>query len=660
MLFIDLAGFTKVTHGFDPERVRDLADEVLTVVAGIVEEFDGHVDSFRGDGLIAVFGAPRSHPDDPERALQAAAAGLRAIERIGTGRGWNLKGRAGVATGTVIAGYLGSGRVREYTVMGSTVNLAARIEQTATPGQVWACPVTYQEARYRLNLVGSGPVSLAGFPDVSSLFVLAPDSGRVSADPNSDLGFVGRADELAALAHAFDEVTRSGRTSEVWVTGMAGIGKTRFVREFLGSGIEATVLWPEERLGLGFSWFPLARAVFAPQGSDASVPWLSRVHDGLDELLPHEPRWQRYILQSLGLLDEVPWTRLERRRVDRTTLAWRDLLVALANRARGPLVLVIQSATPEATQREFLEMLRLAQAPMLIVRIARTYAGQPGDIHLELPPLNVSDSLELLNQLADPVMRTATEALVYQVGGIPSYILELGRAMSVWGDGSISGSLEGVLQARLDRLSAGQRQLLIVAALSGERSWESLLLSLAEEAGADVLHSLVERDLLVKLPDSLIPSEIEYRFQSELLRQAVLRMVPYSDRPLTHLRIATWLEQNAPLSLSELIGLQFQAGGSDESAFPHLLTALDQVLAAGEKPSDEMVRALEALRLPDALQLKAALARTRADHAAGSATADAQQPDGPAASPTPELQPQPTDHAHPGPPGAPKPPGQDG
>lgn len=604
VVFIDLAGFTTITHGFDPERLRDLADEVLTVVAGIVEEFDGHVDSFRGDGLVAVFGAPHSHPDDPERAVQAAATGLRAIERIGAAKETGLKGRAGVATGTVIAGALGSGRVREYTVMGSTVNLAARIEQAATPGQVWVCPATYKATRFRLGFDSSPAVTLAGFPDVTELFVLRSGLESASEDPFGHLEFVGRQAELARVHELHVRTLRGGRSSELWITGGTGIGKTRLVREFVARHLAAParILWPEERSGSSFSWFPLARAVFAPADGDAATPWQARIHERLAELLPDEPRWQRHILASLGLSEEGTWTRLERRRVNRTSLAWRDLLVALARHDGQPLVLVIEGAAQDQPLLDLLDLLREAEAPILVLRVTRAREQAEGTDVLALRPLTVAESLQLLNQLADPVMRPAADALVYQVGGVPAYILELGRSLSVWEEGSIAGSLEGVLQARLDRLGPGARPLLELAAMTGERTWESLLLKLAEQADEDAvegLRTLVEDNVLLKLVDSSIENEVEYRFQSELLRHAVLQMVPYSERPLLHLRIATWLEQNAPLALSEMIGDQFRAGGSHDAAFAHYLTALEQALADGQAPPESLVRSLGEIRLQD-------------------------------------------------------------
>ena len=618
-VFMDLAGFTTLTHGLDPEAVRDLADDVLTTVAGIVEEFSGHVDAFRGDGLIAVFGAPRSYADDAERAVNAAAAGLRAIERIGKAKGIELKGRAGVATGVVIAGELGSGRVREYTVMGSAVNLAARVEAAATPGEVWVSPGTYQVTRHRMNFEPTGPVSLQGFPDVNELYVLRSDPERATADPYLHLKFVGRQAELTVLQETLKQSVAERSVQEVWVAGDTGIGKTRLLREFVKSEVssQARVLWPAERSGASLSWHALARALFAGGENQGSMPQSLEIERFLQEFLPAEPRWHQQILASLGMVEIKPYTRLERRKVNRTSLAWRDLLVAVAEREERALILALEHEALDGEVLEFLQLLRDVQAPILLLRVTRSLERKTSGKWLKLPPLTMAESLELLNQVADPVMRRATEALVYQVAGMPAYILELGRALSVTEDSSFSGSLESLLQARLDRLDPDERQLLALAALTGEGSWEAQLLELGGPAARAALDRMLAGNALLELPQSRIAGEVEFRFQSELLRHAVLRMVPFSDRPLSHLRIATWLEARAPFELSELIARHFRDGGSHDAAFPHYVAALE--LTAQTEPAlvPALISDVSGLRLPAQQALVARLAAADAALIAG-------------------------------------------
>lgn len=582
VLFVDLTGFSTLTHGLDPEELRDLADEVLTEVSSVVEDYDGFVDAFRGDGLMAVFGAPRSHPDDPYRAVVAAEASLRAIERVGAAKGVDLQGRAGVTTGVVIAGAIGSGRVREYTVMGSVVNLASRLEHAAGPGEVWTAEETYQATRHRLTYDKVEGVRLPSFPNVTQAYRLRASEAR-DHDPYAPVRFVGRQHELAALAAWHRGVRRGKRTRVGWLVGEAGSGKTRLLREF-AAGVDAStqVVWLRPRPGETSVWTELAAQVFGLREADDERARTATVQQALQELLPGETRWHRLVLVSLGLVPEVPWKRLERRAVDRTLLAWRDVLVALASRRPGvaSVLLLVENDRYDADLATFVERLAGAHAPMLVVRTSRGRDLPAGADALHIAPLSIDESLELLDQVADPVFRVAMRSLVHQVGGVPASVFELGRALSVTQDTHFSGSLTGLLQARLDMLEPAARRLLALAALTGERTWEGLLRAFAGDVRTG-LRTLRASELLVRQSDSRLPGEVEYGFRSELLRHAVLQMTPFAERPTLHLHIATWLEQHAPLTFSELIAEHFEKGGAADAAYAYYLTA------AAEADADE-------------------------------------------------------------------------
>lgn len=617
VVFIDLCGFSTLTREFDPEILRDLADQVLTVVAGIIEDYDGHVDAFQGDGLIALFGAPHSHPDDPNRAVQAAAAGLRAIEAIGKSKGYPLKGRAGVNTGIVIAGSVGSGRVREYTVMGSAVNFAARLESAAEDGEVWVGPETFEATRHRMSYESITGVSLNGFPNITEVYKLLTLNETRESDPHAQLSFVGRAREIELLKLALNDVQTLQTAQVRWLVGEVGSGKTRLLLEF-AKAANLQGIWLEESLDTKVMWRTLARQMF--DLPDDEPVWQQRVPAFLKELIPNEPRWQIYILRSLGLLEEKPWRRLERRGIDRTFLAWRDFFLAWLSHKQSPLLFVLehgsQSVSPfdglRAGFGQLVELLREANAPLFIVQTSRGRDVPPQADVIYMKPLSMEESLALVEQVASPQMKTATNSLIFQVGGVPANILELGRALQLTNPGSFRGSLASLLQARLDMLSATTRQLLAYAALTGERSWEGLLLELSS-VDANELQSLVQENVLLREGNSSLEGHNEYRFQSELFRSAVLRMVPYADRPLLHLQIASWLEKHAPLSLSALIGHQFKEGQSLEAAYPHYLAAADN--AVQESNSEEAYKlfsTLLGLELPVHLLAQGSLAYAQA------------------------------------------------
>ena len=615
VVFVDLMGFSTLTHGLDPEDLRDLADEVLTVVAGVVEDYDGHVDAFRGDGLIAVFGAPHSHADDPYRAVVAAAAALRAIEASGRSRNLDLHGRAGVTTGVVVAGSVGSGRVREYTVMGSVVNLASRLESAARPGQVLVSRDTYEATRHRLSFERVGDLHLPGFPTVTSAYAFVA-AREHDADPYRSLPFVGRREELAALATALTRVREQGRAEQVWVVGDVGAGKNRLLQEFtrradptstqavwLGSrhaevGAEAEPDWPA-----------LATQVLGVRANDDERSRLLQARSMVERYLPDEARWQRLLLGSLGLVPNPTWTRLERRKVDRTMLAWRDLLVAFTLATPGQALLVVCDSDRYAPRLDaFARLLAQAEAPLLVVRLGRQRDVPAGEPQVKLQPLTTDESLRLLEHVVDPVFGAALRPLVEQVGGVPASIFELARALAITQDTNVSSSLVSLLQARLDGFAPGARRVLWVAALAGERCWEGLLDTVVRDAQTH-LRPLCEADVLMRGGESELAGQIEYRFRAELLRRAVLQMIPFGERPALHLRIATWLEQHAPLPYSEMIAHHFARGGAADAAYAHYLAGAGEAVAESDRDrAERLYEALERLDVAAALQAEGALA----------------------------------------------------
>ncbi len=631
IVFIDLAGFSNLTHGFDPEELRDLADEILTVVAGVIEDYDGYVDAFQGDGLVALFGAPHSHPDDAQRAVLAAAAGLKAIKTIGNSKGLSLRGRAGVNTGVVIAGSVGFGRVKDYTVMGSAVNLAARLEAAAQPDEVLAGPETYEATRHNLEYALSQPLTLQGFPDIQQAYCFVATRQQQQTDPYADLSFVGRSEERAALWQTYQQVLATGQPRQLWLVGEVGSGKTRLMREFAEELIRydysSKVIWLGDQSSTSDTednWRSLANQLFDLQlGEDERLKQQKVIAKLSTFDISQDPYWQRTIIKSLGF-DEpkskslTKERRIERRRSNRAALAWSRLLAQLTQvtapeKQSNVLLLVIDNSPRDPALEEMIGHLGQGASPIMIVRTSRKHVLSGQQEVLTVASLGEQESLALLEQVVSPVLEVATRSLVSQVGGIPANILELGRALNTTPTGSFSGSLASLLQARLDMLPASARQALAQAALCGEHCWEGLLRQLDGGRAERNLRLLTEENLLVKAAASSIPGEIEFRFQSELLRRAVMRMVPFGDRPALHLRIASWLEQHAPLALSKLIGYHFEQAGVPEGAYPHYLAAAE--LAITQKDQSRALKLYEhllTLKLRPELLAQGALAYAQA------------------------------------------------
>src|SRR5688572_2389449 len=233
VLFGDLSDFTAWSEGVDPERVGAVTDRVLAALAGAVKTFGGHVDKLTGDGIMAVFGAPVAHEDDAERAVRAALSMQRAVRRVlddERGGGAPLGLRVGLNTGEVVAGIQAS---IEYTVIGDTVNTAARLADAAAVGAIYAGGRTSAATNAVAGWRTLRPLRLKGKREPVETFELLGlhDARGTRAGLGEEGPFVGRESELGRVAGRLAEVVDRDEPRTLVFTAEAGIGKTRFASE---------------------------------------------------------------------------------------------------------------------------------------------------------------------------------------------------------------------------------------------------------------------------------------------------------------------------------------------------------------------------------------------------------------------------------------------
>ena len=240
MLFADLAGFTTVGERLDPEEVRALQGELFEQMASVIKHYDGFVEKFVGDAVVAVFGAPAAHEDDPERALHAALA-LHARTAALNGRwesrlGSPLRLHVGVHTGPVVAGSLGASADAAYAVTGDTVNTAARLQGAAAPGQTVVSAATHELTRHAFSFEALGGIALKGKADRTTAYGLVGVAETRAASRGLEAHglvapLVGREEAVAQMLAAFDRVA-GGRAEVLSLIGEVGMGKSRLVAEF--------------------------------------------------------------------------------------------------------------------------------------------------------------------------------------------------------------------------------------------------------------------------------------------------------------------------------------------------------------------------------------------------------------------------------------------
>src|SRR5919197_894075 len=294
VVFADLSGYTAVAETMDPEAVKSLVERCLRRLGEEVERYGGRVDKYIGDNVMAIFGAPVAHEDDAQRAVRAALGMQGAMaeinESLGASHGVNLALRVGVNTGEVVAGSVGDG----YTVIGDTVNVAARLQSAAQPGSVTVGERTYRATREAIAYRPLEPLTLKGkaepVPAWEAVGVIAAQPARRAAFGETPL--VGRTDKLELLESVYDRVERGGRPHLVTVIGQAGVGKSRLRLE-LQRRLEARENAPTFRegrclpYGSGIVYWALGEVVRAEAGivdgdtSDEAWSKLSNCIEGL-------------------------------------------------------------------------------------------------------------------------------------------------------------------------------------------------------------------------------------------------------------------------------------------------------------------------------------------------------------------------------------------
>ena len=576
VLFADLVGFTALSEEMDPEQVKALVDRCFEHLAHDIEAFGGRVDKVVGDAIVALFGAPVAHEDDAERAVRAGLRMQQTIAGLAAANGHPVQMRVGVNTGEVLVGTVRAGR--EYTAMGDVVNTASRLQEAAEPGTVLVGPETRIATRDSFEFADIDPVLAKGkrLPVQASIAVrpVAPPGQRLR---HSRAPMVGRETELALLAGVTETAIDRSRAALLLVHGEAGMGKSRLASEIARHAAdELGALVLEGRCvpyGEANVWWPVAEAIRGaagltptspPDGTDRALreaasdalaesgrlDELDRVVAGLHHLLGHD-----------GALRGIDATRAREEAI-------RSVVALAEGFSHRKAVFVVLSDLHWADQ-EVLDLIdtlltRLARRPFVVLATARRalrerWTPSPvaaNSVVLHLDPLDDEASQRLLLHLTDGNLHPAMAAmLVERAGGNPFYLEELVSLVSEAGvrtlegllaseAGELPSTLRGLVAARLDALSPGDRKILDDAAVLGRRNRIDALVTMAgvkrgvdPETARAHLESLAAREFLV------FDSDI-YTFRSEVIREVAYSTLTKADRARSHAGIAKWIEDH--------------------------------------------------------------------------------------------------------------------
>ncbi len=651
VLFADLVGFTALSEGLDAEDVRAIQADLFREMSASIERYEGFVEKFVGDAVMAVFGAPLAHEDDPERGLRAA---LLMRERVGAlNPRWERRlGRPlalhiGVNTGPVVAGRIGATADAAYAVTGDTVNTASRLQSAAPSGEILIGDATYQLTHHAFAFAPREEVLLKGKSEPVGVHrLLGPLAAPRSARGLEGLGLgahlVGRERELRRMDAAFDDM-RAGRAQVLSLIGEPGAGKSRLQREFFArleaaGRLEGTTIRRAACSALGEQTYgavaALLRDAYGVEHGDSVEVTRSKLAAGLETLgvdVEERAAMVAALARVFGLeQDDARIRHLEPEQLKRQIFMATYVLVE-RRLAAGPLVLVVEDLHwADAASIELIGAVaaRLADRPLLVLLMYRPTLepdalGTSRTPHtaIELMPLSRSDSEDLLAAWFGDSTHLFPERLrvliLERAGGNPLYLEEVVRALLAAGvlvrDGlawhctaeaataQVPATLHGLLLARLDRLDAVERRVIQEAAVIGPHFEVSLLKAASAEPGTvdAALAALAGADLVTAGPD--------HQFLHGLLQEIVYQNILVARRTELHTRVGTALEgQGAanPESLERLVvlGHHWALGADKRRGARYLMSAGDW--ARGMYANADAIlhyqRALDALERCDA------------------------------------------------------------
>lgn len=643
IVFADLVGSTELGEQLDPEPLRAILARYFEGMTAVVESWGGRVEKYIGDAIMAVFGIPAMHEDDAERALGAALdmhARLDQLnEELVARSGSRLQMRIGVNSGEVVAGAGGD----QFLVTGDPVNVAARLEQAAGPGEVLVGGRTYRQARGAFRFERRRDLELKGKSGPVEAWRLVE---RIEATdrrgvPGLALPMVGRDLELRLLLALHEAVVEEGRPRLALLVGEAGVGKTRLSEELLARlraerGLSSVLTGRCLPYGEGITYWALREMLWAAAGISLSDPALvaaEKLRTLTEDALGLRPPEERE--RVLAALATTAGIAIEGNPLDSMApgsigqelgLAWPLFLSSLAE--REPLVVVIEDL--HWAEPPLLDMIELVVArstgPVLLVATGRPEAGRlrpgwatrPEVTQVGLEALREDLAEELVNQILPGVGKRVRDSILRRVEGNPFFAQEMVRHLVERGDlewrqGSLAetsapggstlpDTVWALLAARIDGLSPEEKRVIQHAAVVGRQFWLASLEAIDDRTDvAATLGALESRGFLVARPASSLPGQVEFAFNHGLTREVTYASIPRARRADLHARVGEWIESLAGDRLDEFADLLAH----------HLASAAQPEDAALAWPDDDARREEARRRAVAALLRAGRVARTR-------------------------------------------------
>jgi class 3 adenylate cyclase/tetratricopeptide (TPR) repeat protein len=642
VMFADISGFTALSETLDPEAVRDLMNDCFDYVVPVIEHYGGTVDKFIGDAVMALFGAPNAHENDPERALRAALDIVEAVRQFNTDHSTDLGVHMGINTGLVVAGGIGSQGRQQYSVLGDAVNLAARLEDASERGEILVGPDTARSTMRLFDFAEPRMLALKGKAHPVPVYQLRGRRlmpGRQRGIDGLEAPLVGRERELANLQRALTGLEK-GRGQVIYLVGDAGLGKSRLIDE-LRVVYGDRPCWVEiqalsYQAARPYSLFQLLLRTLA-RVDELDPPDVVRkqINTMLEELTAEgmaafPTRARGAIENLLGVAEGaaiLEGEHLRRELFTAATAIWR------AWAARGPAIIALDDlhwadgASVALLQHLFglvnespllvICAFRLDyQSPIQALRPAAVPYAAPYVSEIELQPLSQAESSTLVDHLlaiAD-IPQRLRELILAKAEGNPFFVEEVVRELIMQevvtrsADGlrwhavadveqiALPESLQALLTTRIDRLEEAARHVLQIASVIGRTFARA---TLAQVVGEEVD---LERSMATLQTADLIylvgrEPEITYGFRHTLAQEAAYSSILLRRRRRFHHQVGLAIESLYGEQLDEMAHLlahHFAEADDSSRALIYELRAADAAfkLYAGEEAEEHYRHAL--------------------------------------------------------------------
>ena len=614
VLFADISNFTAISETLDPEEVQDLLNSVFEVISEASEKYGGTIDKFIGDEALILFGAPVSTENHIEMAIRCALEIRRNVSDMASSLSVKVEMHMGIHTGKVVLGEVGGTKVREFTVIGDTVNLASRLRVLAPPGEIYISGETAKKAKAFADIEFISETTVRGRSgNVLVYKITGIKKERESARGFGDLSspMVGRENELKMLVDIYIGTAMSKKLSVVIIEGDAGIGKSRLYNEFL-EWIDTTTIYRTRFLPFAqepdYPMKNILRQYFNISDDTPSVEAQSNIEAKLKVIEGIPPDSSQIVAKFLSI---IPYGENEDPKVAREALLFiAEKLVKYE--ASNILIIGIEDLHwADRTSLETFEYLVnfIKDTPVMFVFMARPTFESPfinewrnkvlkreWTTHIKLSPLSIDDSGELISNLLniEKLPFDVKRSILEKGEGNPLFIEEIIRSLMELGliyskDGKyyakeeieefeVPNSIEDIILSRVDNLRLNEKKVIQTASVIGNVFWDSPLKHLLNTNVDSSLKLLEDKDLIKSENLSSFEDSKEFKFKHILLRETIYKSILRRIRKSYHKNFADWLLENYPEKERQLIthlAYHFEMGEEYESAIKYYILAGD-------------------------------------------------------------------------------------